>query len=146
MIASGGRRWGKQVEALCMRRHLIELGVPSGAVWVELCSLTTAENAVYSAALLRSLSNGRKPRAAIATSGWHLPRALSNFERVGIDARGVAAIDPPPTLLQRVRRRAHEAVSGRLDAAALRRAGRLGDAFFAASSMLMHRDIDEGRR
>ena len=146
IIASGGRRWGNQVEALCLRQRLIELGVPSGAIWVELCSLTTAENAVYCAALLRSMVTARRPRAAIATSSWHLGRALANFERVGVDTIAVAADDPPPTLLQRARRRAHETISMRLDKVTLEREGKLGSAFLPVVDSPTARAFERGRR
>jgi len=129
VIASGGRRWGQHVEALVMRDALVELGVPSRAIWVDLCSLTTAENAVYSAELLRAGTSRTRPTAAIATCSWHLGRALANFERVGVDATGLAARDGGATLGERARRKLHEALSLRLDMATLARAGHHGQSF-----------------
>jgi uncharacterized SAM-binding protein YcdF (DUF218 family) len=87
VIASGGRRWGEHVEALVIERGLREAGVTETAVVLELCSLTTLENGCYTAELLRVLGGSR---ALVATCSWHMPRALENFRRWGIDAR------PPP--------------------------------------------------
>src|SRR5262249_29450749 len=61
IIASGGRRWGNHVEARVFRRELEKAGVPEGAVIEELCSLSTYENAIFSAAILRRLHATRSP-------------------------------------------------------------------------------------
>src|SRR5215212_11030773 len=70
IIASGGRRWGSQIEAVALKRAMVEHGVPEGAILTELFSLTTYENAVFSAALLRSIG---APSAVVVTSEWHMP-------------------------------------------------------------------------
>jgi uncharacterized SAM-binding protein YcdF (DUF218 family) len=49
IIASGGRRWGGAIEAEALRKELVRAGVPEGAVTRELWSLTTHENAIFSA-------------------------------------------------------------------------------------------------
>jgi len=86
VIASGGRRWGGQAEARVFRRELCEAGVPDAAIIEELCSLSTYENAIFSAAVLRRLAGKPRPRAAIVTCPFHMPRALSNFRATGVDA------------------------------------------------------------
>ncbi len=91
IIASGGRLWGDQVEALLIAQQLVDRGVPADAILHELCSLNTRENCRFTAQLLRRIGASR---AMIATCGWHLPRAMGNFERVG-----VAAVAPPPSWL-----------------------------------------------
>ncbi|MBW2452969.1 MAG: YdcF family protein [Deltaproteobacteria bacterium] len=91
VIASGGRRWGDHVEAVLIARELVSRGVPEDAVFYELCSLSTRENCRFTAELLRKLG---ARRAMIATCAWHLPRAIGNFERLG-----VAAVSPPPSWL-----------------------------------------------
>lgn len=91
IIASGGRRWGEHVEAVAISRALASAGIPENAVLLELCSLTTLENGHYTAELMGRL--GIK-RALITTCAWHLPRALANFRRFGVDAVG-----PPPSWL-----------------------------------------------
>ena len=91
VIASGGRRWGDHVEAVVIAQQLVALGVPEAAIVMELCSLSTRENCWYTAELLHTLG---AHRALIATCAWHLPRALGNFERLG-----VTAVPPPPAWL-----------------------------------------------
>jgi uncharacterized SAM-binding protein YcdF (DUF218 family) len=89
IVASGGRAWHGEVEAVCIRRELVAAGVPERAVALELCSLSTLDNALYCARLLA----GRGARSALlATSPWHLPRALRDFRWFGI--RAVAPPDP----------------------------------------------------
>ena len=53
IVTSGGRRWGAHVEALVLRDALVARGVPARAIEAELWSMTTYENAVFSAELLR---------------------------------------------------------------------------------------------
>jgi len=91
VIASGGRRWLGTPEADLLADALVGLGVPRGAVIRELCSLSTIENAWYSAELLRA---GGYLRPAIVTCDWHMPRALQCFYSVGIGAIGLCAITP----------------------------------------------------
>ena len=83
VVASGGRRWGSSVEALALREALIVRGVPDAAIVTELWSLTTYENAVFSAALLRRLG---ARRAVVVSCEWPLPRAIESFRAAGIDA------------------------------------------------------------
>ncbi|NUO52408.1 MAG: YdcF family protein, partial [Polyangiaceae bacterium] len=112
IIAAGGRRWGDHVEAEAIARWLVKSGVPEDRVLMELCSLTTAENAIFSVPLLRRLE---KSRAIVVTCEWHMPRAVAAFEAVGIEAIALAAPPPPSTLVTKVRRKVHELLSGRLD-------------------------------
>lgn len=98
VIASGGRRWGDHVEGVVIARELARLGVPEAAIVMELCSLSTRENCRYTAELLHTLGDRR---ALIATCAWHLPRALGNFERLGVAAvpPPLAWLDTPPASL-----------------------------------------------
>jgi uncharacterized SAM-binding protein YcdF (DUF218 family) len=82
VVASGGRRWGAQVEAIALRNALVGRGVPAAAIHAELWSLTTYENAVFSAALLGRLG---ARSAVVVTCSWHAPRALMSFRSAGID-------------------------------------------------------------
>jgi uncharacterized SAM-binding protein YcdF (DUF218 family) len=88
VIVSGGRRWGDHVEATVMRDGLQAAGVPPAVIAMELCSLSTAENCLYVA---RWLEEHGLERVVVATCGWHLPRALAGFRRLGVEAAG-----PPP--------------------------------------------------
>jgi uncharacterized SAM-binding protein YcdF (DUF218 family) len=129
IVASGGRRWGEHAEASSLKRELVRAGVPEAAIIEELCSLSTHENAVFTAAILRRLGAGG---AAIVTCWWHMPRALENFRAAGIDAV------PLPTEVNAlgVRRRArvivHEVISGWFDAFTRRR----GEALRAGAAHL----------
>jgi uncharacterized SAM-binding protein YcdF (DUF218 family) len=132
VVASGGRRWGAQVEARVFQRELVRAGVPEDAVIEELCSLSTYENAIFSAAVLRRLvqpsgAPERPPRAAIVTCPFHLPRALSNFRAAGVDAFAFPAAAAPASIAHRAYLRVHELVCGWFDARAMRRAEILVD-------------------
>ena len=121
VLASGGRPWHGDVEALCIRRELVAAGVPERVIALELCSLSTLDNALYCARLLAE----RDARSAlIATSPWHLPRALRDFRLFGI-----RAVPPPDPWLRamgepatRWQQRAREGVSAWLDALLVGRA------------------------
>src|SRR5262245_831875 len=97
IIASGGRRWGAQIEALSLKRAMVERGVPEGAVLTELFSMTTYENAVFSAALLRRIG---ATTAVVVTSAWHMDRAIKSFRDVGIDSEAWPC-EAGPDLLER---------------------------------------------
>jgi uncharacterized SAM-binding protein YcdF (DUF218 family) len=118
VIASGGRRWGAQVEARVLAAELRRAGVPAHAILQDLWSLTTHENAIFSAALLRRVG---ARRAAIVTCSWHMARALQNFHDVGIDACGLPASRVGEPVVARAWQRGHEVVSMWLDARAMRR-------------------------
>lgn len=118
IIASGGRRWGSQVEAEALRRTLVHAGVPEGAVMRELWSLTTHENAIYSAALLRRIA---ARRVLVVTCAWHMPRALADFRAAGVDPLPLPSRASSTSLVRHTYRRAHEAVCTWLDARAMRR-------------------------
>lgn len=127
LVASGGRRWGEHVEARALSRELIRAGVPGEAVLEELCSLSTFENAIFSAALLRRLPGASSaPRAVIVTCPFHMPRALADFRRAGIDAAPFPSDRARASVARRAYLSAHEIVCGWLDARAMRRAGLAG--------------------
>ena len=123
VVASGGKRWGSQIEARAFGRALVEAGVPARAIVEELVSLSTVENAVCSAALLRRL--GAK-RAAIVTCSWHMHRALEAFRKAGVEVTGIPAPAGDLSLRRRLYLGAHELVAGLLDAEMLRHT-RLGE-------------------
>jgi uncharacterized SAM-binding protein YcdF (DUF218 family) len=123
ILASGGRRWGEYVEARAFRQELAEAGVPEEAAIEELCSLSTFENAIFSAALLRRLPGvSRVPRAVIVTCPFHMPRALADFRRAGVDAEPFPSHRAPSSMARRAYLNAHEIVCGWLDARAMRKA------------------------
>ena len=114
IIVSGGRRWDGHAEAVVMR-DLIVRALPAVEVLLELRSLTTAENALFSAKMMRDIG---ARTALVASCGWHLPRALADFRRAGIDALAPPAawIDSPPPSW---RTRTRELACDWLDAALL---------------------------
>jgi uncharacterized SAM-binding protein YcdF (DUF218 family) len=119
VVVSGGRRWGSAIEARVMGGVLAERGVPAAAIVEELCSLSTHENAVLSAALLRRLG---ARRAAVVTCPWHMARALADFRAAGVDVFPIPAARGFQTLTRRVYLHAHEVVCTWLDARAMSRA------------------------
>ncbi|MFO0546938.1 MAG: YdcF family protein [Polyangiaceae bacterium] len=112
VVASGGRSWGGHVEADAIAAHLAREGVPEGRIYRELSSLTTAENAFFTAHLLARLG---LERATIVTCAWHVPRALACFGRVGLDVRAIDVPTPRAPALSAAYRAVHERVSARLD-------------------------------
>jgi uncharacterized SAM-binding protein YcdF (DUF218 family) len=88
IIVSGGRRWHGEAEADVLARRLVRLGVPGGVLVRELCSLSTLENAAYSAEILRERG---LLRPAIVTCDWHMARALACFAWMGLAATPLAA-------------------------------------------------------
>lgn len=82
LVLSGGTAHeGEVAEAESMRQFLMELGVPASAMVLEPASVTTAENAAFSARLLRQRNIGA---VLLVTSALHMRRARALFEREGI--------------------------------------------------------------
>jgi uncharacterized SAM-binding protein YcdF (DUF218 family) len=79
-----------------MAEALVALGVDSTRIELELCSLTTRENAYYCHRLMQdSASAGRAPQSVVlVTCDWHLPRALGHFRRAGLLCRPYPAPAP----------------------------------------------------
>jgi len=86
IILSGGRSPGLegridlQTEAQAMRLLLLDLGVPDNALVLEDSSRSTKENAKNTKALV-----GSQP-VALVTSAFHMPRAVKNFQEMGVKA------------------------------------------------------------
>lgn len=129
VVPSGGKRWAGAVEALAFAARLEAWGVPRDAVYPELSSLTTTENALYAAALVSRLV-GTRPRLIVVTCSWHLPRALESFRRFGLHAEGFG-VDPPAGLAAAWLRSARELASRGLDHLARARAGHRSERYAA---------------
>lgn len=71
-----------EAEAAAAGRMLEALGIPRDRMTIEDKSLTTWENAIFSAPLI-----DRKPgeRWLLVTAGWHMPRAIGAFRKAGMD-------------------------------------------------------------
>ena len=63
-------------------KEVIERDLHGHVTWVEGASRDTAENAAYSASLLKAAGISR---IALVSHAWHLPRAIELFERHGLD-------------------------------------------------------------
>ncbi len=113
VVVSGGRRWGRTVEAVAMAEALVARGVAQDRIVLELLSLSTVENARFSAELLRAAGIRR---AAVVTCDWHARRALRSFAAFGVEAFAVPAPSPGATAWTRLVRLAHETASEQLDA------------------------------
>lgn len=91
ILASGGRRWNGLSEADGLAKALVEQGVDPSSVSRELCSLSTLENAWYSARVL----NARSARKiGLVTCDWHMPRAAHCFRSVSLDIVPLPAETP----------------------------------------------------
>jgi len=116
VIASGGRRWHGVAEATALRDLLIAAGVPADRIVRELWSLSTIENASYTAELLRGASI---PRIALVTCDWHMQRALACFAACGVNASSLAAPSPPEGAYLSRRRHLFEGVRTWIDRTSL---------------------------
>lgn len=82
MLLSGGGTYAPQAaEAIVVRDFLLASGAPNTAITIETASMSTRENALYSAPLAAQLP-GRK---VLLTSDYHMFRALRAYRKAGID-------------------------------------------------------------
>lgn len=112
LVVSGGRRWGRKAEAEAMRDGLMALGVPRAHIAVELASLSTQENARFTAPQLAQ--RGVK-RIGLVSCEWHLPRAQKLFEHHGLSVTLVPTPAPSRGPMQTIYRRVRERVASWLD-------------------------------
>lgn len=88
VLVTGGSVYGGRPEGILMKEVLQdEFSVP--VRWVEMQSRDTAENAVFSASLLKR--DGIR-HIALVTHAWHMSRAVAAFEKQGL------AVTPAPTI------------------------------------------------
>ncbi|MFT0534088.1 YdcF family protein [Castellaniella hirudinis] len=90
VIVSGAALDGGVSEASMMAAALERDGVPGNAIIQENRSLTTHQNAVYSALVLRQ--HGIQ-RFLLVTSALHMPRAMASFQKQGFSP--IPAASPP---------------------------------------------------
>ncbi|MFA7436858.1 YdcF family protein [Castellaniella sp.] len=89
IIVSGAALDGGVSEAQLMAATLEQQAIPPSALVLENHSLTTRENALYSAELLRQLGIDS---FFLVTSALHMPRAVASFRKLGLEP--VAAPSP----------------------------------------------------
>lgn len=87
MFLTGGER-----EAVQMAQRLLLQGVPASALLTENASMTTYQNALYSAPLLRQ---HHLQRLLLVTSAMHMPRAAATFRHQGFTVIPAPAADAP---------------------------------------------------
>lgn len=91
IITTGARGSDEPVEeAFAMRDYLLEKGVPEAAILPEPGSFSTQENLENAKAIMAE--NGMET-AIIVTSDYHVWRALSMAERLGIKATGAGSLN-----------------------------------------------------
>jgi uncharacterized SAM-binding protein YcdF (DUF218 family) len=96
LIVSGGKGSDEQVpEAAAMARYLTERGFPAGRLVLEDRSASTAENLLFSKAIMDRPRPGAPgapgTRCVIVTSGFHAFRAADIARRLGIDGQATGA-------------------------------------------------------
>ncbi len=83
ILVSGGNAFrGRPPEAPVVKRFLVDLGIPGDKILLEGESRDTRENAILSAAILRSRGYA-KP--VLVTSAFHMKRAVLLFRRAGVE-------------------------------------------------------------
>ncbi len=94
ILVTGGAPYGATPGAKTMKA-VIEEDFMGSVQWVENASNDTAENATYSARMLKSAGI---TRIALVSHAWHLSRAVALFERQGLQVlpapTGFATRDP----------------------------------------------------
>jgi len=70
-------------EAAILKNYLIKLGIPDSVIIAEKESKNTHENALFSKPILDSLNKNGK--FILITSGFHMPRAIRCFRKVGVN-------------------------------------------------------------
>ena len=87
ILVTGGGLFGERSEADAMSESL-QRDFHAKDIWTEDQSKDTAENALYSAAILKQYGI---ERIALISQSWHLPRAIKLFEQRGL------TVYPAPT-------------------------------------------------
>jgi uncharacterized SAM-binding protein YcdF (DUF218 family) len=89
VLSGGSGAMGEATsEALAMQRLLLEWGIPASAMLLEDASRNTAENARFSAVLLRQRGISQ---VLLVTSALHMPRAVPLFQAQGLTVIPAAA-------------------------------------------------------
>lgn len=97
VVVSGGNPRGGRTEAEAMREWLVDRGLPGERIHLETASVSTAGNAIHTAAMIRG---GLGSGAVLVTSSDHLRRSVADFLAAGVTLQSVLAADgdvqPPP--------------------------------------------------
>ena len=89
-IVSGGQGEDENVsEAQCMKDMLIRLGIDESRIICEDRSTSTMENLTFSFEIIRSLGDEPDGNVAVLSSPYHLYRAKTMADMLGVKAAGV---------------------------------------------------------
>lgn len=92
-VLSGGQGYGEDIsEAYCMYLTLTEKGIDPERLYMEGDSTNTFENIKYSKQIIDE--NNLSTDVAIATSDFHLKRAVMIAEKQGLNAKRICAKSP----------------------------------------------------
>ena len=92
LIMSGGQGADEEVpEGVAMTRYAIARGVPEADIIVEDRAVNTRENLLFSYALMPEVAEGKTPKVALATTNYHLFRALLLARSLGLKCWGSGA-------------------------------------------------------
>ncbi|MGE0566679.1 MAG: YdcF family protein [Bacteroidia bacterium] len=78
---SGSIEFPEKIEGLYVYKYLIEIGIPDSVLSIEYKSKNTYENAIFTKPIVDSLFPDGKN--ILVTSAYHMPRAMSVFEKAG---------------------------------------------------------------
>ena len=100
IIVAGGQGPGESItEAEAMYRYLARGGADENQIWKEDASTSTWENLAFSLAIMEEMGlDTSSARVAIVTNEFHLYRAKHIAGTMGLNAIGIAAETPYPSL------------------------------------------------
>jgi uncharacterized SAM-binding protein YcdF (DUF218 family) len=73
------------VEAIPVKKYLLSIGIPDSAITIEFASKNTYENALFSAAILKS--ENITDTCLLITSAFHMRRGMACFEKLNIPVK-----------------------------------------------------------
>ena len=90
LIPSGGKGSDEEIsEAEAMEKYLLDHGIPQDHIIREDRSGTTRENLIFSKKIIDE--RGGNPYVALVTSNYHVYRALSLCDDIGLECTGIGA-------------------------------------------------------
>ena len=98
LLASGGRVYDQELSEAQLAKELLETDFGVSVQWLEEQSRNTFENAVYTKA---KLEQEGIEHVLVVTHGWHMPRAMWSFNRVGLRATPAPASFSHPETSQK---------------------------------------------
>lgn len=92
LIMSGGQGPDEDVpEGVAMTRYAVSRGVPETDIIVEDRAVNTRENLLFSYVLMPEVAEGKTPKVALATTNYHLFRALLLARSLNLKCWGAGA-------------------------------------------------------